>query len=50
VVLRANKTGASMKTKPHNNDLGGLIPLMGHWSLRKSQDFSLVARYSNYLK
>ena len=28
VVLRANKTGAFMKTKPQNNDLGGLTPLM----------------------
>jgi len=26
-VLRANKTGAFMKTKPQNNDLGGLTPL-----------------------
>jgi len=29
VVLRASKTGAFMKTKPQNNDLGGLTPLIG---------------------
>jgi len=39
-----------MKTKLHNNDLGGSAPLMGHWSLRKSQDFSSGARYSNYFE
>jgi len=27
VVLRANKTGAFMKTKLQNNDVGGRIPL-----------------------
>ena len=26
-LLRVNKTGAFMKTKPHNNDLGGRTPL-----------------------
>ena len=27
-LLRANKTGAFMKTKPHNDDVGGRPPLM----------------------
>jgi len=26
-LLQSNKTGAFMKTKPQNNDLGGRIPL-----------------------